>query len=71
MKKEKLRRKPCAKCPYTLGLVKTVTNPCPECKLNGYQSYEWFVKMQSQGKEPENKGRQGRTQDRSLFRMEE
>ncbi len=29
MKKEKLRRKPCAKCPYTLGLVKTLTNPCP------------------------------------------
>lgn len=33
---------PCPKCPYTLGVVKTVVNPCPQCKLNGYQSYEWF-----------------------------
>lgn len=47
MKKDSLKRKPCAKCPYTLGLVKTLTNPCPECKLNGYQSYEWFQKQLS------------------------
>ena len=26
---------PCPKCPYTLGQVKTLTNPCPQCKLNG------------------------------------
>ncbi len=39
------KRKPCPKCPYKLGLIQTVKNPCPECKLNGYQSYEWFQKQ--------------------------
>lgn len=33
---------PCQKCPYTLGIVKTVVNPCPQCKWNGYQFYERF-----------------------------
>ncbi len=45
---------PCAKCPYKLGIVKTPVNPCPQCKLNGYQSYEWFRKMKRQGEIPEN-----------------
>ena len=36
---------PCAKCPYKLGLVHTVVNPCPECKENGYQSFERFQKQ--------------------------
>lgn len=40
------RKAPCAKCPYKLGLVETLVNPCPECKLNGYSSYEWFLKQQ-------------------------
>lgn len=40
-----LKRKPCPKCPYKLGLIQTVQNPCPECKLNSYQSYEWFQKQ--------------------------
>ena len=40
-------KKPCPKCPYTLGLIHTVTNPCPKCELNGYQSYEWFQKQLS------------------------
>ena len=22
----------CLKCPYRLGLIKCVTNPCPKCK---------------------------------------
>lgn len=35
---------PCSKCPYKLGLVKTLVNPCPECRLNGYQSYKQFTK---------------------------
>lgn len=35
---------PCAKCPYKLGLVKTLVNPCPECRLNDYQSYKQFMK---------------------------
>ena len=33
---------PCAKCPYKLGLVHTVVNPCPQCKENGYQTFERF-----------------------------
>ena len=43
----KLKKKPCAKCPYKLGIIKTLINPCPECKLNSYQSYEWFKKQLS------------------------
>lgn len=39
------RKKPCPECPYALGLIHTVTNPCPQCKLNDYQSYEWFRKQ--------------------------
>ena len=35
---------PCPKCPYTLGQVKFVTNPCPMCKMNDYKIYEMFVK---------------------------
>lgn len=41
---------PCHKCPYTLGLVHTVKNPCPECKANGYQTFERFKRIAS--KEP-------------------
>lgn len=51
------KKAPCGKCPYTLGLIQTVANPCPQCKQDGYSSYEWFLKMQLQGKEPENKGK--------------
>lgn len=40
-------KQPCAKCPYKLGAVETPVNPCPQCKLNGYQSYEWFLKQLS------------------------
>ena len=36
---------PCAKCPYKLGLVHTVVNPCPQCKANGYQTFERFQKQ--------------------------
>jgi pyruvate formate-lyase activating enzyme-like uncharacterized protein len=31
--------KPCKQCPYKKGLVKFVTNPCPECIANGYNTY--------------------------------
>ena len=34
---------PCDKCPYKLGLVRTVANPCPQCKANGYKTYERFT----------------------------
>ena len=37
-------KQPCSKCPYTLKQVHTLTNPCPECKLNGYEMYERFQK---------------------------
>ena len=35
---------PCAKCPYKLGLVQTLINPCPQCRENGYQTFERFQK---------------------------
>lgn len=41
------KKKPCSRCPYTLGLIKTLTNPCPECRMNGYRSYERFQKQLS------------------------
>lgn len=33
---------PCPKCPYKLGLIKTIVNPCPGCKDNGYLLFERF-----------------------------
>ena len=42
MKVRKLIGYPCAECPYKLGLVHTVVNPCPQCKENGYKTYEQF-----------------------------
>ena len=50
MKANILRKKPCSKCPYTLGQIRTVTNPCPQCKANGYQSFERFKMEQSGNK---------------------
>ena len=55
------KKAPCRKCPYKLGLVETLTNPCPQCKQDGYSSYDWFLKMQYQGKESENEEKQGGT----------
>jgi len=34
----------CAKCPYTLGYVKFVKCPCPECKLDNYGTYYRLLK---------------------------
>ena len=34
---------PCGKCPYKLGLVRTIVNPCPQCKADNYRTYERFV----------------------------
>lgn len=47
MKLNYVLKKPCSKCPYTLGLIHTLRNPCPECKANGYQQYDWFRKYLS------------------------
>ena len=38
---------PCDKCPYKLGLVQTLTNPCPQCEENGYQTFERFQQQAS------------------------
>lgn len=37
---------PCSRCPYKLGTIETVVNPCPQCKLNDYRSFEQFRKQQ-------------------------
>lgn len=37
-------KSPCDKCPYKLGLVQTLINPCPQCKENGYLTFERFQK---------------------------
>jgi hypothetical protein len=42
-------RPPCAKCPYKLGQVYTLTNPCPNCKSNGYRAFEQFKKSKLKG----------------------
>ena len=36
---------PCNTCPYKLGLIQAVINPCPQCKENGYQTFERFYKQ--------------------------
>lgn len=38
---------PCNKCPYKLGLIQTMVNPCPQCKLNDYRNYDLFKKQLS------------------------
>lgn len=40
---DKVTKSPCNKCPYALGQVKTLVNPCPQCKTNGYRMFERFV----------------------------
>ena len=42
MKLERLINKiipPCHKCPYKLGHVKFVIDPCPRCKVDNYSMY--------------------------------
>lgn len=34
--------KPCKKCAYKLGLIKTFANPCPHCKINKYQTFKLY-----------------------------
>jgi hypothetical protein len=42
---------PCDRCPYKQGLVQTLTDPCPQCKANGYKTYvEFLNKHDVQGK---------------------
>lgn len=42
---------PCPKCPYKLGQVHTLTDPCPQCKRNGYKTYERFINAIPDAKE--------------------
>lgn len=34
---------PCPKCPYALGMIEFIDNPCPVCKLNNYETYNLIV----------------------------
>lgn len=36
---------PCRECPYKLGLVHTIVNPCPQCSQNHYQMFAMFQKQ--------------------------
>ena len=36
---------PCSICPYYLGIVRSVFNPCPQCKMNHYRTFEQFQKQ--------------------------
>lgn len=37
---------PCPVCPYKLGMVKTLVNPCPHCKQNNYSFYREITHQQ-------------------------
>lgn len=41
---------PCSKCPYEMGIIKTLVHPCPECKLNDYRKFEQFQKQMRKDK---------------------
>lgn len=49
---------PCSKCPYRLGMVHTVVNPCPQCRENHYGMFERFCREQS-GERPTHEKKQG------------
>lgn len=38
-------RPPCKKCPYKLGQVHTLVDPCPQCRESGYQTFVQFQKQ--------------------------
>lgn len=38
---------PCAACLYKLGMVKTLINPCPQCKAGGYKEFYRLQKEKS------------------------
>lgn len=37
---------PCPTCPYKRGIVKTLVNPCPQCKRNNYSFYKKIAQQQ-------------------------
>ena len=44
---------PCGKCPYKLGLVRTIVNPCPQCKADHYRTYERFTACGMTNRKPD------------------
>lgn len=36
---------PCTTCPYKRGIVKTLVNPCPQCKRNNYSFYKEIMQQ--------------------------
>ena len=36
---------PCPTCPYKRGIVKTLVNPCPQCKRNNYSFYKEIMQQ--------------------------
>lgn len=36
---------PCPTCPYKRGIVKTLVNPCPQCKRNNYSFYKEVIQQ--------------------------
>lgn len=34
--------RPCKKCTYKLGNLKTLTNPCTKCRFKNHNMYEIF-----------------------------
>lgn len=51
----KMLKTPCAKCPYKLGQIKTLVNPCPACKTNGYSTYRMFTNKNTTKSNSDNK----------------
>lgn len=47
------KKAPCPVCPYKLGMIKAVVNPCPQCKRSNYSFYHKF--MQEHGEVRDNK----------------
>jgi hypothetical protein len=41
--------KPCKNCPYKLGIVEALVNPCIQCELNGYNMFEVFQRQMQKG----------------------
>ena len=41
--------KPCEKCPYKLGIIQTIVNPCPSCEINNYKTYDVFTEQIQNG----------------------
>jgi len=39
----------CEKCPYALGQVQFVQNPCPHCKANRYETYHRLIEARKNG----------------------